>query len=44
MNPTHKSKEETAKKVYVEPTLETAQKLQEVTEGETPVVTGIVPS
>ena len=28
------------KKVYVEPTLEKAQKLQDVTEGAVPVVTG----
>ncbi len=43
MNPTHKSTEETAKKVYVEPILEKAQKLQDVTQGEVPVVTGAVP-
>ncbi|HSW01176.1 MAG TPA: hypothetical protein VLI39_13455 [Sedimentisphaerales bacterium] len=43
MNPTHKSNEETAKKVYVEPTLETVEQLQDVTEGIVPVVTGAVP-
>jgi hypothetical protein len=44
MNPTHKSNEETAKKVYVEPILEKAQKLQDVTEGDAPVVTGALPA
>jgi hypothetical protein len=31
------------KKAYVEPTLEKAQKLQDVTEGGAPLVTGAVP-
>jgi len=44
MNPTHKSTEGTAKKVYVEPTLETVDKLQDVTEGIVPVVTGAEPA
>jgi hypothetical protein len=45
MKDARKSNETTAKKVYVEPTLEKVQKLQDVTEGVTPVVTGaVVPS
>jgi len=32
------------KKVYVEPVLEKAQKLQDVTEGIAPVVTGAAPA
>lgn len=36
------SSEETARKVYIEPTLERTQKLQDVTEGIVPVVTGAV--
>lgn len=38
------SNEETVKKVYVEPTLEKVQRLQDVTEGVAPVVTGAVPA
>lgn len=36
--------EQVEKKAYVEPTLEKAQKLQDVTEGVTPVVTGALPA
>jgi len=43
MTDVRKSSEETAKKAYVEPTLEKEQKLQDVTEGVVPVVTGAVP-
>jgi hypothetical protein len=42
MKDARKSNETTAKKVYVEPTLEKVQKLQDVTEGVPVVVTGAV--
>lgn len=40
MNKADKTNGQVEKKAYVEPTLEKAQKLQDVTEGVTPVVTG----
>ncbi len=42
MKDERKGSEETARKVYSEPTLEKTQKLQNVTEGPVPVVTGAV--
>lgn len=41
---TDKASEQVEKKVYTEPQLEKAQKLQDVTQGEAVIVTGAVPA
>lgn len=44
MSKSHMVDDQVGKRVYVEPVLEKAQKLQDVTEGEAVVVTGAVPA